>query len=107
MASYFAVSMIVLAGGALAYMRSARTSQRTLALLTGMTLSWAVATVGIATYWDGRLEPWMRKPGDWCVEARSMANTWVVLVALVLASALLGLLRRLGRFIRVSLASAS
>ena len=97
-----AASSVILAVGALAYIRSARTSQRALALLTGMTLSWAVATAFLAIYWDGRQEPWMWKPGHWYETARWMVKDWVVLAALMFAPALLGLLRRSVKFIRTA-----
>lgn len=48
---YEVASTLVLAAGALAYVRSARTSQGALALLTSMTLSWAVATMAPAIFY--------------------------------------------------------
>ncbi len=96
---YLAASTLALVAGAVAYVRSARTSQRTLALLIGMILSWVVATVGVATYWDGRLMPWMKEPGHWYVEARFMVIFWGVLPVLTFAPALLSLLRRSVEFI--------
>jgi hypothetical protein len=100
---FLLVLTLVLAGGALAYMRSARTWQRALALLIGLILSWTVTTVGTAIYWHGRLEPWMREePDRWyeIVERSAIAGT--VLVALMFAPALLGLLRRSVQSIRAS-----
>jgi hypothetical protein len=100
---FLLVLTLVLAGGALAYMRSARTWRRALALLIGLTLSWAVTTVGTAIYWDGRLEPWMRgEPDHWYEIVGRSAIAGTVLVALLLAPALLGLLRRSIRFIRAA-----
>jgi hypothetical protein len=93
-ALYMAVSSLILAAGALAYMRSARTWQRTLALLSGATLSWAVATVYLANYWHGRQEDWMPRPGNGYEIARWSATGWGALLALILAPALLTLLRR-------------
>jgi hypothetical protein len=98
---FLLVLTLVLAGGALAYMRSARTWRRALALLIGLTLSWAVTTVGTAIYWDGRLEPWMRgEPDRWYEIVGRSAIAGTVLVALMFAPALLGLLRRSIEFIR-------
>lgn len=97
---YMPVSMVLLAVGVLAFMRSAGTAQRTLALLIGMTLSWAVATAGIATYWDGLFLPWMKEPAHWYVEARAMFIGWVILAALMFAPAALGLLRQRGESAR-------
>jgi hypothetical protein len=100
---FMLVLTLVLAGGALAYMRSARTWQRALALLIGLILSWAVTTVGTAIYWDGRLEPWMRgEPDRWYEIVGRSAIAGTVLVALMFTPALLGLLRRSIRFIRAA-----
>ena len=95
-----AASSVILAMGALAYIRSARTSQRALALLIGMTLCWAVATAGVATYWDGRRLIWHMETFHWYETARWMVKDWVVLAALMFAPALLSLLRRPGKSVR-------
>jgi hypothetical protein len=90
---YLAASTVALAGGALACVRSARTSQRALALLIGMTLSWTVTTVGYTIYgWTAM--PWKTGPGPWYVEGRGMVFYWSGLLAFLLMPALLGLLRR-------------
>ncbi len=99
-APYLAASAVVLAGGALAYVRSARTPQRALALLMGMTLAWGVTTVGVAIYWDGRLMPWMTEPFHWYEQVQPMVITWVVLAALMFAPALLSLFRRPGESVQ-------
>jgi hypothetical protein len=91
---YLIASTIALAGGALAYGRSARTWQRALSLLAGLTLAWAVTTVGVATYWHGRQEYWMPQPGNGYEDAQRAALGWVVLVAVTFAPVLLGHLRR-------------
>jgi hypothetical protein len=95
-APYLAVSAIILGVGALAYVRSARLAPRALAMLMGMTLAWAVATVGTAIYWHGIQKLWMKEPGHWYVQARGMGIAWVVLVSLTFAPALLHLLHRRG-----------
>lgn len=90
---YLAASSVALAGGALAYVRVAKTSQRALALLIGMTLSWTVTTVGYTIYgWTAM--PWKTEPGPWYMEARGMVIYWSGLLAFLLTPALLGLLRR-------------
>jgi len=93
-APYLAMSAVILAVGALAYVRSARASQRALALLMGMTLALGVATVGTATYWDGLQKSWMTEPGHWYVVVQGMVIAWGVSTALTFAPALLSLLRR-------------
>jgi hypothetical protein len=99
---YVAVLGLILAIGALAYMRSSRTWQRTLSLLLGMTLVWTAATVYLAIYWHGRQEFWMRQPGNDYETARGMLVALGVLVALLLAPALLGLLRHSIKSIRAA-----
>ncbi len=99
---YVAVLGVILAIGALAYMRSSRTWQRALTLLLGMTLTWIAATVYLAIYWHGRQEFGMLRPGTGYETARGMLNAFGVLVVLILAPALLGLLRRSAQSIRAS-----
>ncbi len=91
---YLLASMVVLTAGALTYVRSARTSQRVLALLTGMTLVWAVATVAPAIFWEGQMPGRMMELARWHVVAWRMIKDWAVLATLMFAPALLGLLRR-------------
>ncbi|MDY7041472.1 MAG: permease prefix domain 1-containing protein [Chloroflexota bacterium] len=98
---YLVASTVVLAGGALAYVRSSRTTQRALALLTGMTLAWTVTTVGYAIYgWTAM--PWRTGPGPWYVEVQGMVAYWGGLLAFFLAPALLNLLRRSAQSIRAA-----
>jgi len=91
---YVAVLGVILAIGALAYMRSSKTWQRALTLLLGTTLAWTAATVYLAIYWHGRQEFWMREPGNGYETAQGMLIALGVLTALMFAPALLGLLRR-------------
>jgi hypothetical protein len=91
---YMAVLSVVLAMGALAYMRSIKTWQRALALLGGLTLTWALSTVYLAIYWHGRQEFGMKVPGNGYETAQSMLRALGVLGALMFVPALLGLLRR-------------
>jgi len=87
------VLSLILAAGALTYMRSTEIWQRALALLSGLGLSWAAATVYLAHYWDGRQERGMPRPGEWSKTVQWMTDDGVGLVALLLAPALLGLVR--------------
>jgi hypothetical protein len=93
---YVAVLGIILAVGAMAYMRSSRTWQRALTLSLGMTLAWTAATVYLAIYWHGRHKSSVTET------ARGMLIALGVLVALLLAPALLGLLRRSIQSIRAA-----
>ena len=93
---YPVVSSFVLAGIALVYLRSSRMAQRAFALLAGMTLCWAIATVEVAIYLyrASKLPAWY-----WAGDIQEMLSYWGVLMALILAPALLGLFRRSVRFI--------
>ncbi|HID63779.1 MAG TPA: hypothetical protein EYP49_13730 [Anaerolineae bacterium] len=99
-APYLAASAVILAVGALAYVRSARTSQRALALLMAMTLAWGVTTVGTATYWHGLQKLWMTEPGHRYAVVQGMVIAWGVLAGLTFAPVLLSLLRRPGKSAR-------
>jgi hypothetical protein len=87
-------SAVALGAGALTYMLSARMWHRVSALLTGLTLSWAMATLGAATYWYGRRESWMTAPGNRYQIAQGSVIGWALFLALILASALLSVFRR-------------
>jgi hypothetical protein len=92
---YPVASSLVLAGVALAYLRSSRMAQRVSALLAGMTLCWAIATVEVAIY----LYRASKLPaGYWAGDIQEMLSYWGVLMALILAPALLGLFRRSVKF---------
>ena len=91
---YLLAAMLLLAGGAVAYMRAARSQGRALALLVGLAPAWVVTTVGVATYWHGRRDFWMRAPGNGYEMALTMLVALGVLAGLIFAPAMLGLLRR-------------
>jgi hypothetical protein len=55
---FIATWMLILAAGALLYMRSKTVLQRGLSLLAGFLLNWSLAALHLALYWDGRGEPW-------------------------------------------------
>ena len=86
---------LILAGGALAYLRSARAWQRVTGLLMGTVLARVVATAGTRIYWNTHPEPWMTGPPvRWYDIVRASAVGGALLLALLFAPALLGLLRR-------------
>jgi hypothetical protein len=82
---YMLLLTLILAEGALVYMRCTHTWQRALALLVGTTLAVMVAAVGTVVYWRG--------PGDGWVDVRGTFVQGGYAVALVFAPALLGLRR--------------
>ncbi len=96
------VSTILLAAGTVSYVRSARMSQRALALLTGMTLSWALATVAPAIFyadvvwkpWKSPVHPQVAVRGVWHAYGRGGVIVWSVLTVVMFAPALLSLLRK-------------
>jgi len=95
---YPIVSSLVLAGVALVYLRSSSMVQRASALLAGMTLCWAIATVEVAIY----LYRVPKLPRYWAGDIRDMLSYWGVQMALILAPALLDLLRRSVQSVRAS-----
>jgi len=86
---YTAVASLLLAAGAWAYLRSARSWQRFLSLFAGVTLSMAVAATGKGIiyiyYWPGR------RHFTWQTEVGSTVVLWGWLVAMILLPALLTL----------------
>jgi hypothetical protein len=91
---FVAGSAMVLAGGALAYVRSSQTCPRVLSLVSGTSLSWIVAMAGRAVYEEGLQAPWMVGAGNTYLVASGMVIGWGILLALILAPVLLDLLRR-------------
>jgi len=91
---YTIVMLLILATGALVYLRSARPRQRGLALFVAMALSMAVGAAGKAIIYAGPL--WHRpyRTFTWQTEALSAVFLWGWLGVIVLAPTLLGLLPR-------------
>jgi hypothetical protein len=86
---------LILAGGALAYLRSAPAWQRATALLVSTALARVMATAGAAVYWNRHPQAWMTGPSvRWYDIVRAGATSGTLLLALLFAPALLGLLRR-------------
>ena len=90
---FLIVTSLFLAAGALAYMRSETTVRRLLSLLAGLTASWLVSGVALATYWHGPRVP-DRAPFHWSETAVGMAYGWVMVVAILLVPVILSLLQR-------------
>lgn len=92
---FMIVLTLILAGGALAYLRCARAWQRVTALLVGTILARALETAGTRVYWSTHPEPWMTvSPIRWYDIVRASATGGALLLAFLFAPALLGLLRR-------------
>ncbi len=59
-----ALGFLILAGGALAYMRTRGPMPGFLWLAGAVLLAWAVSAVFLGYYWNGRQETWMDAPGN-------------------------------------------
>ena len=90
----FLVVLPLLALGAYFYMRFTGIRRRTFALLGGFLLAWAVMVVHIGIYWNNRQLPGMGAPITWQDALRGMLPAGILVLALMLAPALLGLLPR-------------
>jgi len=92
---FMAALTLILAGGALAYLRSTRVWQRVTALLVGAALARIVATAGTRIYWNTHPQPWMTGPPVHWIGIVGVSSAGVtVLLSFLFAPALLGLLRR-------------
>jgi hypothetical protein len=95
--------MLLLALGALLYMRSANVWPRFLWLVAGFSLSWLLATLHLVLYWNGRQEPGMRAPATWDGTLSWAAPLGGFLLVILIAPALLEGLRWLAGVKRPSL----
>ena len=84
---------LILAGGALAYMRSVGPLRRALVLVDALALSWLATAIGNAVYWHGRWVGRRTKPLHWYEVSRPSLIALFVLVAFLVSPSLLGLLR--------------
>lgn len=89
-----AIVAVALIWGAFGYMLQATRQQRVLALLGGLTIAWLATDVINATYWIGRLEPWMREPIDGRTYPLNLMAGWAVLMGILLLPGLPGRMRR-------------
>jgi hypothetical protein len=85
---------LVLIGGALAYVRSATPRRRVMVLVDALALAWMATAVGTAVYWHRRMVGQGTRPLDWAIGVRPALIALFVLIALLLAPALLGVVRR-------------
>lgn len=90
---YFAISVLLMVAGALAYVRSRQTVVQTTALLGGMSLSLWCALLDQAAFMGG-LGPWVSSPGPWLAGIGWMLRLWASMTALIAAPFLIGLARR-------------
>ncbi len=90
---YAIAVILVLAGGAVLYIRAGPNWQRALALLGGVLTAWVVSTAGTAIFWTGAGAPLALALPNMPGAAREMAVYWGVLALVVLSPAVLGLMR--------------
>jgi len=90
---YVIVASLILAAGAWVYLRSTRPWQRSLALLTGVTLAMAVAAIGKGILYSSPDWPYPRAI-TWQTEVLSTVFGWAWLAIVILAPSLLVLLPR-------------
>jgi len=86
------ISLIFLITGWL-YMRGARQVQRALILLLSTALTWALATIANAIYWDGRVEDWIPTPDHWYMTVFRMTLILGPILVIIFSPALIGVLR--------------
>jgi hypothetical protein len=87
--------MLVLAAGALLYMRSKQIWARIAWLAAGFSLCWALATIHLGFYWNGRQEPGMGAPATWGGTLSWTSPMGAVLFIILIAPVLLEGLRLL------------
>jgi hypothetical protein len=87
--------MLVLAAGALLYMRSANIWPSFLWLVAGFALSWGLATLHLGWYWNGRQEPGMGAPATWEATLSWTSPMGAVLLFILIAPVLIEGLRLL------------
>ena len=88
---------LILAAGAILYMRSPTIWQRFTSLVAAFSLAWAAAMIHLAIYWHGRQDPGMRAPVAWADTLGWTGGMGVVLLAILVAPGLIGVLRRVIR----------
>jgi hypothetical protein len=89
--------ILILAAGAVLYMRSTETWQRIASLVGGFALAWSGATIHLAIYWSGRKEPWMAEPIGWVETVKGMSIMGAVMMVGLMAPVVIEGLRYLVR----------
>lgn len=87
--------MLLLAVGALFYMRTVKIWPRFAWLVTGFLLAWALASIHLGLYWSGRQELGMRAPATWAGTLSWTTPMGAVLLVVLISPVLLEGLRLL------------
>jgi hypothetical protein len=93
--------MLLLAVGALFYMRSDKIWSRFAWLVAGFSLAWALASIHLGLYWNGRQEPGMGASASWAGTFSWTVPMGAVLLVVLISPVLLEGLRLLVRAKRV------
>jgi hypothetical protein len=86
-------TMLILAIGAAAYMRTENIWYRFASLVGGFSIGWLVAMIHLGIYWNGRQLFWMTEPGSW-IETLNWTSQMGAFLMLVLVAPLLVALSR-------------
>ncbi len=95
---FVAFLCLLLAGGALGYLRVKHTGWRFFCLVAAVGVVWFAAAVYLGIYWDGRLEFWMRAPADgWSNFSTTLVSGVIILLLLCLPALASRVLARIQR----------
>ena len=91
------ILILIVAAGAIFYMRTEGTWHRFASLVGGFTVSWLVLMVHLSIYWNGRQEDWMPEPGSWIETLNWTSQMGAFLMLILVAPVLVELLRWVAR----------
>lgn len=95
--AFLSLLCLLLAAGALVYLRARVERVKWLALLLPLGLAWLGAAVYLGLYWEGRLEPWMDKPASGMDSFTGTLTAGAVVIAITFLPALIAWAARLLR----------
>jgi len=88
------VPLLILAVGAVFYMRLKNPWHRFASLVGGFTFGWLALMLHLSWYWNGRQEYWMSEPGTWIETFNWTSRFGATLMLILVAPVLVELLRR-------------
>lgn len=92
---------LILAVGAVFYMRLENPWHRFASLVGGFTLGWLALMVHLGWYWNGRQEYWMNEPGTWMDTFNWTSRFGATLMLILVAPVLVELLRHTVTSLRI------
>jgi hypothetical protein len=87
--------MLILAVGAIVYMRTENIWYRFASLVGGFSIGWLIAMIHLGIYWNGRQLFWMTEPGSWIETLNWTSQMGALLMLILVAPLLVALLRQL------------